>query len=107
MKQTSKNINEFKKGDTITRIEPSKPVMKLGDEEMVDRNYIGTPFTFIGIANGCIYLKRFISDLNDRQKEFFSFLSMMAGGDNTMIHLELDIFEDGWDFYVDPNTLGE
>lgn len=108
MKQTAKKIYDFKKGDKITRIQPSKPVMKLGDEEMVDRNYIGTPFIFVGLANGCIYLKKQVPELNESQRDFLSILTMI-GGDSVapMIHLELDLFEDGWDYYVDPNTLGE
>jgi len=105
MKQTPKSIYEFKKGDKITRIKPSKPIVKMGEEEFVDRNFIGTPFIYVGIANGCIYLKRIISE---QAKEMMSFFSMLSGGsgESALMHLELEIFEEGWDYYVDPTTLG-
>jgi hypothetical protein len=104
-KQIPKNIYNFKKGDKITRIQPSKPMMKIGDDEFLDRNYIGSPFIFIGIANGCIYLKRIIPD---HLKEAMSIFSLFGDSSfDPMIHLELEIFEDGWDYYIDPNSLGE
>jgi len=105
MKQTPKSIYEFKKGDKITRIKPSKPVVKMGEEEFVDRNYIGIPFIFVGIANGCIYLKRIVSE---QAKELMSFFSMLSGGsgESSIMHLELELFEEGWDFYIEPETLG-
>jgi hypothetical protein len=105
MKQTPKSIYEFKKGDKITRIKPSKPIVKMGEEEFVDRNYIGTPFVFVGIANGCVYLKRIMSE---QVKELMSFFTMMSGGNgDSLVHLELELFEEGWDFYIDPATLGD
>ena len=103
-KQTPKKIYHFKRGDKITRIQPSKPMMKMGDDEFVDRNYIGAPFIFIGIANGCIYLKRIIPD---QMKEALSIFSLFGDSSfDPMIHVELDLFEDGWDYYVDPVSLG-
>jgi len=104
-KQVPKNIYNFKRGDKITRIQPSKPTMKMGDDEFVDRSYIGSPFIFIGIANGCIYLKRIIPD---HMKEVMSMFSLFGDSSfDPMINLELELFENGWDFYIDPNTLGE
>ena len=104
MNQEPKSIYEFKKGDKITRIKPSKPVAKIGDDEITDRNFIGTPFIFIGIANGCIYLKRI---LNESTKEFISLLNILDPERDSLLHLELDIFDEGWAPYIDPLTLGE
>jgi hypothetical protein len=106
MKQTPKTIHEFKKGDKITRIQPSKPVMKLGEEDVLDRNFIGTPFIFVGLANGCIYLRRIMPDLNETQREFMSMFSIFGPSEpNPLTHLETELFEDGWDYYIDPLTL--
>lgn len=104
IQQTPKSIYIFKKGDVITRLKPSKPVMKMGDEELVNRDHIGTPFHFVGIANGCIYLKPFIPK---QDKEIVSFLSIIGAGNfaEKVINLELDLFEEGWDYYIDPTTL--
>jgi len=103
IKQEPKSINEFKKGDKITRIQPSKPVMKMGDEEIVDRNFIGTPFIFVGIANGCIYLKKVVSE------QAISFFNMFTETpmEPPIINIELELFDDGWSYYIDPNSLGE
>jgi hypothetical protein len=102
IKQEPKSIHEFKKGDKITRIQPSKPVMKMGDEEIVDRNFIGTPFVFVGIANGCIYLKKVVSE---QALSFFN-MFMEHPAEPPIINIELELFEDGWAHYVDPTTLG-
>lgn len=104
MNQEPKSIYEFKKGDKITRIKPSKPVAKIGDDEITDRNFIGTPFIFIGIANGCIYLKRIISE---NTKEIISLLNILDPERDSLLHLELDVFDEGWATYIDPLTLGE
>lgn len=103
IKQEPKSIHEFKKGDKITRIKPSKPVMKMGDEEIVDRNFIGAPFIFVGIANGSIYLKKVINE------KAMSFLNIFIDEpiEPPIINLELELFEEGWSYYIDPNTLGE
>ena len=92
----SKSIYEFKKGDIITRVSPSKSmgISILNPEGIGDRSYQGEKLIFIGIANGCIYLKR----TNELELKIF--------GDKLM-DLELDIFSEGWDYYIDPNSLLE
>jgi len=104
------SIYKFKNGDKITRIQPSKVIAKISDEEILNRNYIGTPFIFIGIANGCIYLRRVASP------EIKSFLSIIKKDldflpkglmeDIALMNIELEIFEEGWSYYIDPMTLG-
>jgi hypothetical protein len=92
----SKTIYGFKKGDNITRIEPAKQcgTTIFGTPGCRDRSYIGDRLIFVGIANGCVYLKR--TDIVE-QKIFGS----------RLIDLELDIFSEGWDYYIDPNKLLE
>lgn len=95
-----KTIYEFNKGDEIVRVQPAKPYSPtrmgfFGEEGGVrDRSYIGNKMVFVGIANGKIYLKR----LDDFSLKIF--------GDK-LLELDLDIFDEGWDFYVDPKTLVE
>ena len=91
-----KSIYEFKKGDIITRISPSKSmgISILNPEGVGDRSYQGEKLIFVGIANGCIYLKR------------TNVLELKIFGDK-MIDLELDIFSEGWSYYIDPNSLLE
>ena len=79
IKQEEYDIHHFKKGDKITRIKPSKPLASLGEEEIKDRNFIGTPFIFVGIANGCIYLKRIVSE---GTKEMFRRETICIHSDN-------------------------
>jgi len=107
MKQEPKSIHSFKKGDVITRIKPSKPIMKLGEEDVVNRDYIGTPFVYVGIANGCIYLKRYIKKEEGQieNSPSLSFFKLLGINENSMINLELEIFEEGWSEYVDPDKL--
>ena len=91
-----KSIYGFKKGDIVTRVAPAKSLGKslFNPEGTGDRSYQGEKLIFVGIANGCIYLKRTNS------------LELQIFGDK-MIDLELDIFSDGWDYYIDPNSLLE
>ena len=91
-----KSIYEFKKGDIVTRVAPAKSLGKslFNPEGQGDRSYQGEKLIFVGIANGCIYLKR------------TNVLELKIFGDK-MIDLELDIFSDGWDYYIDPNSLLE
>ena len=91
-----KSIYEFKKGDIVTRVAPAKSLGKslFNPEGQGDRSYQGDKLIFVGIANGCIYLKRTNS------------LELQIFGDK-MIDLELDIFSDGWEYYIDPNKLLE
>lgn len=105
MKQKPMSIHEFAKGDKITRIQPSKPIAKIGDEEIVDRNYIGTPFIFVGIANGCIYLRRIMdSHMNEMMNSFLTMFGDLPN-ENPLKNIELSLYEDGWSHYIDPMTL--
>ena len=90
-----KNINEFKKGDFVTRVEPAKSIGMMdvfGNISSGDRSYIGDKLIFVGIANGCAYFQRG----NEFEKMMF--------GDK-LLDLPLDIFSDGWDYWIDPKTL--
>jgi len=82
-----KTIYEFKKGDEVVRIVPAKPI-----NNIQDRSYMGNKMIFVGIANGQIYLK------SSNQ------LEIRLLGDS-LINLSLDIWDDGWDTWVDPLTL--
>jgi hypothetical protein len=73
------NIYEFKKGDKITRIEPT---IGVGDS-----SYIGDCLIFIGIENACIYYC-----LSNDDKIRMSKLKMVE-------------WKDGWSYYKDPNNL--
>ena len=92
-----KSIYEFKKGDVITRVEPSAPLGKGGffqEEGFQDRSYVGDKLIFVGIANGNIYCKRTCP---------FE-LKILGEG---LVDMALDIFSDGWDLWIDPLTLLE
>ena len=82
-----KTIYEFKKGDEIVRIVPAKPINNIRD-----RSYMGDKMTFVGIANGQIYLKR------------TNQLEIRLMGDS-LLNISLDLWDDGWDLWVDPLTL--
>jgi hypothetical protein len=82
-----KNISEFVKGDKITRVEPAKPYSSSG---VSDRSYMGQELTFVGIANGQIYLK------SDDKTYFLS---------DRLINVAVDLWSDGWDNYIDPLSL--
>ena len=89
-----KTIYEFKKGDEIVRIIPARPLNDMMGREVRDRSYLGEKMIFAGIANGQIYLKR------------TDYLSIQLFG-NKLIDLPLDLWDDGWDTWRDPETLLE
>ncbi len=90
-----KSIYEFKKGDEIVRIEPAKSYGGfLNGREVRDRSYIGEKLIFHGIANGVIYLKP-----TDKVSIFLS--------NDKFIDLKLDIWDEGWNYWVDPESLEE
>jgi hypothetical protein len=60
--------------------------------EVRDRSYLGEKLIFVGIANGQIYLKR------------TDYLSLQLFGDK-LVDLPLDLWDDGWDIWVDPVEL--
>ena len=95
------NIREFKKGQSVVRTEPAK---SLGNSihfltgELIslggDRSYLGEELIFVGIANGKAYFK-----------PISKFHTMIFGDE--LLGLPLDIWSDGWELYVNPNTLLE
>ena len=96
-----KTIYDFKKGDEIVRIQPARPYSDVtigvfGQREggVRDRSYMGEKLIFIGIANGQIYCNR-----TDR-------FALNIFGDEP-INLSLDIWDEGWDLFVDPKKLLE
>jgi len=106
MEQKSMSIHSFKVGDLITRIEPSKPIPGYV-EETRDRMYIGSPMKFLGVANGCVNLERYEKEENeDNIPSFGSFIKMVTGISGP-ITLPIDIWDDGWSYYVDPYSLGD
>lgn len=77
------SIHNFKQGDVITRVKPSKNG---------DRSYMGDRLIFIGITNSQIYYE------NPK-----SIIGRVTG---TMIsNLSLDQWSEGWELYVNPITL--
>jgi len=85
-----KTIYEFKKGDKIVRVENAKPI---GGDGIRDRSYVGEKMIFAGIANGVIYLKP------------TTMISTFLAGKDKLMDLPLDTWDEGWDYWVDPNTL--
>ncbi len=90
------NIRNFKKGDVITRVEPSLEIFGwfTGDKLFGDRSYMGDPLEFVGMANGCAYFKRLKN------------IDVLIFGDS-LLDISLDAFADGWELYVDPKSLLE
>lgn len=82
-----KTIYEFKKGNEVVRIVPAKSLNNIRD-----RSFMGEKMIFVGIANGQIYLKR------TNQLE----ISFMG---ESLLNISLDIWDDGWDTWIDPMTL--
>ena len=82
-----KTIYEFKKGNEVVRIVPAKPINNIRD-----RSFMGEKMIFVGIANGQIYLNR------TNQLE----ISLMG---ESLLNISLDIWDDGWDTWIDPMTL--
>lgn len=107
-KQNGKNINCFIEGDIITRIES---IVKTTDLPFVDyhnsnseikidiipydNSYRGEPLKFLLIANNMIYLHPMSSE------EYY----LSQEDENYMISLPLEIYENGWDYYVNPKEM--
>lgn len=81
-----RDIYDFINGDIVVRISPSKLCG--------DRSYMGQSLIFVGITNGQIYLKR-----TDE-------VELRIYGDK-LLSLSLDMWDEGWNYYVDPNSLLE
>ena len=88
-----KSIYEFKQGDIIVRVEPAKPYMGGIGNGLRDRSYVGEKVIFQGITNGMIYLKP--------TEKISIFLS------GKLMGLPLDIWDEGWNYWVDPKTITE
>ena len=96
------NITEFKRGDKVTRIKPTKitgtfynPFTSQIEDRGGDCSYIGNLLTFIGIANGCAYF-----DMQDD-----CFVSKITG--ITKLDLRLNEFSEGWDYWQDIENIVE
>jgi hypothetical protein len=96
------NISNFKKGDIITRTEPSEAIFgggvnALGIEipQTGDRSYMGNKLKFVGIANNHLYF----TYLDETDVALF--------GKDKIRGLALDAWSEGWDFYVNPESLLE
>jgi len=91
MNQKVNKIYKFKKGDIITKLLPIIDHR----EDFKDYGLVGKKVTFLGIANASIYLSR--------ESDFFT--KMFSGMDRSTIQLPLDLWEDGWGYYIEPNFL--
>ena len=110
MEQVPQSIYDFVKGDLITRVIPSKPIEIFGEETIVDRNFIGEPLVFLGIANGCVYVEK--DEMRPSKMESGrisdggpAFLKMMFGTGGP-INLPLDAYDEVWSHYIDPYNIG-
>jgi len=96
----ARTIYDFKKGDEIVRIQPSKPYPMMGrgmfgaSVDVQDKSYRGDKMEFLGIANGMIYLRN-----------HSSFHKSVFG--DKLIDLDIDIWDEGWDYYFDPEKFIE
>lgn len=88
------NIDSFKKGDVITRLEPANWQREAFNENLgvvvetdvqKDNSWLGEPLEFIGIENNVIYLKHLIGIFKDDISE----LRPHEG------------WSEGWGIYVD------
>ena len=100
------NINNFEIGDIIVRIEPAA---MLGNTR--DRSYIGKPFKFLGVANGCIYIEK----IKKNEEETFDpenllniaeMFNLFMGDNKGPLSLPLDLWAEGWSLYIDPYSIG-
>ena len=90
-----KTIYEFKQGDEVVRVEAAKSLTNVfGKEQVRDRSYLGEKFIFHGIANGVIYLKPTNKTTAWIINEKF-------------VDLRLDIWDEGWENWVDPMSITE
>ena len=96
------NIESFKKGDIITRTEPSLAIFGGmsgifgGKTELHgDRSYMGDQLKFLGIANNHIYFQ----SLDE--------VSILSFGKDRIFDLAVDAWNEGWELYIDPKSLLE
>lgn len=88
MNQKTRSIFEFKKGDILTRLKPMSD-----SDGYKDFSLVGAKLIFIGIANACIYLSKKSDPLS----------KIFLGHDSIQIKLPLELCEEGWDSYVEPD----
>ncbi len=88
MNQKAKSIFEFRKGDILTRLKPMQD-----DEGYKDFSLVGTKLTFIGIVNACVYLSKKSDPLS----------KIFLGQDTIQIKLPLELCEEGWANYAEPD----
>lgn len=87
------NINQFKPGDIVTRVEPRYWVDELGGTgSHVDGSFIGMKLIFRGILNGCIVL-----EFDDPLFKLFQVSSLLQ--------LPKYMWFEGWEKWVDPKEL--
>jgi len=93
MKQEEKRIYDFQKGDVITRIRPmTGEAGALGEK---DYSLVGKKVTFLGIANASVYISKAADFL----------MSIFLGKDEFTVQLPLELCEDGWSYYTEPDFL--
>lgn len=90
MNQKAKTIYDFKKGELLTRLKPM-----VDEDGFKDYSLVGSKLTFVGIANACIYLSK-KADL---------FTKMLLGQDIAQVKLPLELCEEGWANYVEPDFI--
>jgi len=90
MEQESKSIYDFKKGDKITRLKPF-----VDETGRKDFSLAGNDLTFLGIANSCVYLS----------KKADSIIFIFLGDKEIPIRIPLELCEQGWGYYADPEFL--
>ena len=88
MNQKAKSIFEFRKGDILTRLKPMQD-----DEGFKDFSLVGAKLIFIGIANACVYLSKKSDPLS----------KIFLGHDSIQIKIPLELCEEGWSRYVEPD----
>ena len=92
MKQESKTIYDFKKGDSVTRLRPI-----IQQDGTPDYGFVGKELVFLGIANASAYLSK--------KADFFT--TLLTGKDNFSVQIPLDLCEDGWAEYAIPDFLDD
>lgn len=93
MRQEEKRIYDFRKGDVITRIKPI--IGEAGTIAERDYSLVGKKITFLGIANASVYLSKAADFL----------VTLFLGKDEFTIQLPIELCEDGWAYYTEPDFL--
>ena len=90
MKQKQKSIYDFKKGELLTRLKPM-----VDEDGFKDYSLVGAKLNFVGIANACIYLS----------KKADMFAKMFLGIEISQVKIPIELCEDGWADYIEPDFL--